>query len=331
MATRKEVAELAQVSVSIVSRVMNQSGYVAESKRQAVLQAAKALNYNPDPLAVSLKTRKTRQLLYYYPDILNCFNMDLYNGMVSCASQYGYMVVISGILDFEQINGLMTDGVILPNEYYAKKHFVECLTVPAVSAGFGGRCDVDIPLIEVDTGKAVAMLIEYLREKGHSRIAFVTPYIWNDQTPRHIAYIENMEPVYQERLPQYVITAMQEGLGAVGGENFFRDGRRCADIFVDRKLDATAAICFNDDIAIGFINRLKELGKKVPEDISVASIDGHSISRQTFPELTCVQIPAFDQGYECVRTLIEILEKRKLPEEKELQLSLLKGKSVINN
>lgn len=163
MATRKEVAELAQVSVSIVSRVMNQSGYVAESKRQAVLQAAKALNYNPDPLAVSLKTRKTRQLLYYYPDILNCFNMDLYNGMVSCASQYGYMVVISGILDFEQINGLMTDGVILPNEYYAKKHFVECLTVPAVSAGFGGRCDVDIPLIEVDTGKAVAMLIEYLR------------------------------------------------------------------------------------------------------------------------------------------------------------------------
>lgn len=328
MATRKDVAERANVSLSVVSRVMNGSGYVTEAKRQAVLKAAEELQYNPDPLAISMKTKRTKQLLFYYPDILNCYNLELYNGILFGARQYGYMAIASGSLDFNQINTLMIDGVILPSEYYSQPEYIGQLKVPAVTVGSGGKKYSEIPYIEVDTGEAMRMLLTYLRQMNHERIAFITPYIWNDKTPRHQVYLESMEPVFGERISDYVVTAMQEGYGETGGENFFRDGAICAELFLKKKLDVTAAICFNDDIAIGFINRFRQLGKRIPEDLSIAAIDGHSISRHTFPDLTTVQLPAYEQGMECVRRLLELLMDRPLPGEKRLEMKLLKGNTV---
>lgn len=328
MVTRKEVAERANVSLSVVSRVMNGKGYVAEDKRQAVLKAAQELNYNPDPLAISMRTKRTKQLLFYYPDILNCYNLELYNGILFGAQQYGYMAIASGALDFSQINTLMIDGVILPSEYFSRPEFIGQLKVPAVTAGSGGKRYAQIPNIEVDTGEAMRMLLTYLKQMHHERIAFITPYVWDDNTPRHQVYIDSMKPVFGEEISNYVVTAMQEGYNKTGGENYFLDGAVCAELFLQRNLDVTAAICFNDDIAIGFMNRFRQLGKNVPEDLSIAAIDGHSISRYTFPDLTTIKIPAFDQGTECVRALLEILMEEPLPGKKVLKPELLPGTTV---
>lgn len=116
MVTRKDIAVKAGVSVSVVSRALNNSGYVEAEKKERILQIAKELGYSPNPVAMSLATRRTKQILFYCKDLKNSFNIETYQGMMQAAQERGYMVVINGTIDFHQIKNLMVDGLILPNE-----------------------------------------------------------------------------------------------------------------------------------------------------------------------------------------------------------------------
>ena len=91
--TRKDIAELCGVSVSVVSRALNNSGYVEESKRRKIIETAEKLNYIPQPVAMSLQERRTKQLLYYCKDLSNEYYVDMYRG-----------------------RDTMVDGIIMPNE-----------------------------------------------------------------------------------------------------------------------------------------------------------------------------------------------------------------------
>lgn len=95
MATRKDIAEKAQVSVSVVSRALNNSGYVNAKKREQILQIAEELGYHPNPVAMSLMTQRTKQILFYCKDMRNAFNIEVYRGMLAAAGQQDYMVVVN--------------------------------------------------------------------------------------------------------------------------------------------------------------------------------------------------------------------------------------------
>ena len=98
--TRKDIAELCGVSVSVVSRALNNSGYVEESKRRKIIETAEKLNYIPQPVAMSLQERRTKQLLYYCKDLSNEYYVDMYRGMCEAANERGYLVTISGMMEF---------------------------------------------------------------------------------------------------------------------------------------------------------------------------------------------------------------------------------------
>ena len=81
-ATRLDIARRAGTSVSVVSRALNNSGYVAKEKKERILKIAEELNYAPNPVAISLQKRRTRQILFYCRNVDNAFNMQLYKGML---------------------------------------------------------------------------------------------------------------------------------------------------------------------------------------------------------------------------------------------------------
>lgn len=116
MITRKDIAEKAGVSVTIVSRALNNSGYVAKEKKEKVIRIAENMGYYPNPVSMSLQTRKTNQIAFYCKDLRNPFNIEMYHGMMEEAKKRNYMVVLSGKLEFKRIKGMMVDGIIMPNQ-----------------------------------------------------------------------------------------------------------------------------------------------------------------------------------------------------------------------
>ena len=116
MITRKEIAARANVSVSVVSRALNNSGYVEGEKKRLILEIADELGYRPNPVAMSLMNQRTKQIMYYCRELENAYNIQLYEGMLEEAQKHDYMVVMHGKLDFDSIRNLMVDGLILPSE-----------------------------------------------------------------------------------------------------------------------------------------------------------------------------------------------------------------------
>ena len=90
MITRKDIAERAGVSISVVSRALNNSGYVDAEKKRKILQIAKELDYHPNPVAMSLTSQRTKQILFYCRELENAFNIEMYEGMLEAANKRDY-------------------------------------------------------------------------------------------------------------------------------------------------------------------------------------------------------------------------------------------------
>lgn len=201
--TRKDIAELCEVSISVVSRALNNSGYVEESKRKKIIATAERLGYVPQPVAMSLQERRTKQLLYYCKDLNNEYYLDMYRGMCQAANERGYLVTVSSVMAFERIKDTMVDGIIMPNEdmtsYYMKKGGKNYY-LPIVSASFCNVADIpkSVPLVETDMYKAMEIALNYLNSTGHKIIAYGFPYDMDNPNSRYLAYKDYIRKMIQE-------------------------------------------------------------------------------------------------------------------------------------
>ncbi len=351
MATRKDIANRAGVSVSVVSRALNNSGYVDKGKKTAILKIAEELGYYPHPVAMSLQKRRTKQILFYCKDLQNSFNIEMYQGMMETAKTRGYMVVINGALDFNSIKETMIDGIIMPNENAAQWYLESSgknYFLPVVTASYGNPVCFSkaAPRVEVDMYKATKLAVSYLRGKGHVKIALGMPYEYNSANARMYGYLEELKPVLKDKIRNYVLGIHKKDLGGderllrfkeelVGDsftveESFYGKGEVAAQIFKERKLDATAVLCFNDVFAFGVCNQFKKMGIRVPEDISVMGFDGTFARKYTSPLMTTVDLSARKQGAECAKLLLDMLEGKKVKRVIHLPVKIMEGESVKN-
>lgn len=334
MVTRKDVAEIAGVSVTAVSRVVNNSGYVAKEKREAVLKAVKKLGYRASPVAVAMQKKATRQILFFNKDLSNAYNIDLYRGMIQYATKFGYMIVLSGTWDIERIKTMLIDGVILPSEVTTEKYvkaIQNAMKIPTVSASYGS-CVMrpkHIPFIEADTYIAMETMLDYIMEKGHKKIALASPYINAENNPRCAAYKTIMYPILKNKLDEYMFFCEDTpDSNDFIEEDFFKYGEKLAQAIYESGIDATAVVCFNDDTAIGVIHELQRLGVRIPEDISVAGIDGLNIGNYIYPKLTTVSLNPVMQGEKCAEILIKMLKGKKVNNLTQIPSNIIEGESV---
>lgn len=348
--TRKDIAEKANVSVSVVSRALNNSGYVNLEKRKRILQIAEELGYHPDPVAMSLMQQRTKQLLFYCKDLRNAYNIEMYEGMIEAAQQQGYMVLISGDFDFANIRNVMADGLIFPNEVITEFYVSGVLKnyyLPTVAAAFGNNIAFtrSVPIVKCDLWEGTKMMLRYLWDRGHSRIAMLSPYNHGHDV-RSLMWRDMLQYELGDEIDRYFLSITREGLGENRRllsfpeeknrgnfripDSFFEKGELAAEVFLERNLNVTAVLSFNDEMALGFCKRMAQLGYRVPDDISVASFDGAFCRRYSLRELTSLNMKPKLQGKKCAEVLLDSINGRKIKYVSNVRSTILEGDTVKN-
>lgn len=303
-----DIAERAGVSTMTVSRVVNNSGYVAEKTRKRVEKAIRELNYRPNLMARSLINRKSSFVYIIVPDISNPFYADLTKGMELVAQRAGYNIILSNahwkedqeLAHIEAARGRMAEGIILVLPMLSEKKILECSrTIPLVVVDKHVRSrQIDSIYIRQETGAASA--VEHLLQLGHRKVAFLTgsSKIYNATARRH---------GYEQALRDHGIPLDPELV--FSGDFSFESGEKAFDTMV--KLSPgrrpTALFAASDLMALGFMRSALRYGIRIPEEFSIVGFDDISLSSMTNPPLTTVRHPFIKMGEEAMRHVLHKL------------------------
>lgn len=340
MITREDVARKAGVSVSAVSRTINERGYVAEDKKCAIIKAARELGYRTN--SVLTKNRYSKQLCFLNIDIFNTFYTQLFDVMCEQARRRDYVLYLMHNFDEKIAQTMVMDGMITDSESSAlevQRIAGEDYALPVVSASYGLPIvnTKRIRYVDVDSFEAMEIGLEYLQKHGHKKIAFATPYAYGFYAgtvqSRNAAFEGTMLPILRDKIRNYFLdppdaATEQLNLASAKSEMFYRDGMLSADEYIRRKCDATAIMCFNDQYALGVIQRLVQLNYRIPYDVSVMGIDGIEERKCTKPLLTTVGMNIELLGQTCVNNLIDMIEGKRVKYITSIRPKLIKGDSV---
>lgn len=310
MTNIRKVAELAGVSVATVSRTLKSPDIVSPRTRDKVLKAVREAGYKPNLMAVQFRSRRTRNLVVLVPTIANTFFARVISGIQEAAQQQGYSVLLCNTLGREEseatyakmVTTRQADGVIQLRAYnpFPADAFAPDTPLPMVNA-----CEVldEAPCssVKLDNRAAARAITEHLIGLGHRRIGMI-------KGPRRSPLTRDRVAGYCDALEAADI-ALDESL-LCPGKFTPHSGYEAAGMLVARDDRPSAIFCESDEMAIGAIQRIKQAGLRVPDDISVAGFDDIAFASFSDPPLTTIAQPAEAFGREAVAMLIEVLEGR---------------------
>lgn len=299
MITIKDVAKRAGVSVTTASYALNGKGNISEATRQRVLAAAEELNYHPNAHARHLKKRKTRTIGVFIARLGGLFYEDVLEGIHEAILQTDYELIICPetrttrrILTQRQVDGAIVFDTTIPSDLIAKlawKRF------PIITLDRYVEADFVFPVL-VDNPKGTREVFQHLYRQGAQRLAFVSGAADSfDNAERRATFLEEAE---------------RHSLAVVCYEgNFTRpSGYQAAQEAIARGNLPDAVFCANDQMAIGFIEALKERGIRVPHDVAVVGFDDIPIAQYMQPTLSTVRVSRVGWGSAAVARLIDFLE-----------------------
>ena len=303
MSSITEVARLAGVSVATASRVVSAADYpVSAATRERVLDAARELDYVPNALARGLLTKRVPVVGVIVHDITDPYFSEVVRGVEDAASPAGYLVITcSSERDPERersyvrlLRSMRAAVVIFAGSGLADpdleadlgRHLAAMRAEGAAVVHLSPHAGGD-PEVGVDNAAGIATMVEALASLGHRRIAFLAG-------PRSLHVARARLAGYQAGL---AAAAIEPDERLVVGSSFDREGGALAvDELRASETGVTAIACANDLLALGAIVRLRELGVRVPEDVSVAGFDDISVAAITAPSLSTVRLPLRDLG-----------------------------------
>lgn len=307
MATIKDVARLAHVSVSTVSRVLNEDAAVAPQTRTQVLSAVSQLNYRPSSLARGLRTAETRTVGVILPNVTYPFFASVLRGIEKVAWEHGYQVLIGDTGDDPErqlsylrlLDGKRADGaVILATRGELRSLIDLSQRMPVVLA-----CEyVDgeyFPSVSIDNIAAAFDATSHLVRLGHRRIGFING-------PENIILCRDRLRGYQLALRQLDLPDTTDLIEF--GQFDIASGRTAAARLLDRPLRPSAIFCANDEMAIGAIQIARNRGLRVPEDLAVVGFDNIVMAEVVSPTLTTVAQPMHDLGRIAMQSLLDAMQ-----------------------
>jgi LacI family transcriptional regulator len=294
-ATIKDVARLAGVSQSSVSRTLATPDRVRAETRQRVERAVAQLGYHPNQLARGLSTGRTGLIGFVVPDIANPFFGGIVKASQRRARELGLSLLLADseedpVIEMDLVRALtkQVDGFVLcaPRAGDDDLRSV-CDGIPAVLLN---RRVGQLPSIVFDNADGIRQALAHLAALGHRSVAYVAG-------PR-------TSWVNRERLRAVRTIAAGMNLGSVEAASVspdFEGGVAAADLVLASS--ATSVIAYNDMVALGLISRLAARGVRVPDDISIIGFDDIPAAALVTPALTTVSQPE-DQ---CGRAAIDLL------------------------
>jgi DNA-binding LacI/PurR family transcriptional regulator len=298
----REVAARAGVSAATVSRVFTQPDAVAAETRQRVRAVAEEMRYAPHPVARSLARRRTDTIGIVVPDIANAFCGVITKAVQDEVRREGSALFVSGSDEqaedeqrwaealAPQVDGLLLVSPLMPDAVLRDL----AATVPIVTID---RPVEGIAAVVVDASEAAGHAVEHLHALGHRRIVYLGG-------PSGSYSNEIRLRGYREACSRLEMDATE--LGPFNAR--FSAGVRAADLVLAS--GATAVLAYNDEVAVGVINRLFDRGVRVPDDLSIVGVDDTSLAEMVTPRLTTVRLPADALGRAAVRMLFDTLTAR---------------------
>lgn len=305
MSTIKDVARVAGVSPMTVSRVINSSGYASQDARARVERAVAELGFVPNALARHLRSKRTRTLALVISDITNPFFTTIARGVEDIAAAHDFAVMFCNtdeseaeeIAYLQMLIQRQIDGVLLvPASDSGKSlRLLRTHRVPVVVLD-RRVSSPRVDQVRSDSEAGAYQLVRHLIELGHRRIAMLTGH-------RNISTSVDRAAGYQRALVELGIElddrlVLHEGFGVEAGY-------RMACQVLDLDPRPTALFAANNFIAFGAIRRLREVGLRIPEAMSLVAFDDLPDDWLIDPFLTVVDQRAYEMGKQAAELILE--------------------------
>lgn len=315
MATLKDVAKCAGVSIATVSKVVNNvDTYMSTETRRKVEEALNICGYQPNVVARGLKTRKTNTIGFVLPDITNPFYAEVAKGIEQTAKMRGYSLIISDSeinLDAEIENlrlmiTKMVDGIILGTRMFFYDEINEDLLsrIPVVVIGrpLKNVENRNLGLIVVNEREMMAVGVSRLKKAGCKKVGLITcaEIGKTEKNIRLSSFLQAMEKEHLEIAEERICLGEYDlNTGYHGLHKMLNDG-----------VQIDGVLCGNDMIAIGVMEAAKEQGLLIPQEIKIIGFDDIFFAKYTAPRLSTILQPAYKIGEEAAKMLIDRIENK---------------------
>jgi LacI family transcriptional regulator len=314
--TLKEVAARAGVHPATASRALNpeRQSLVSEDVTRRVRAAAEALGYSPNPLARSLRTRRSHTVGVLIPDLNNPLFPPLVRGLEDRLAAAGYVALIGNTdgnddrerLIVEQMRARRIDGLAS-----ATARLRYPLLAQAAAAGLPVvlmnrlATDHSFPAVSVDNDHGIRLAVAHLVALGHRRIG-------------HIAGPQDVS-TGRERYRGFTAAMAASGLAAPAELVVFarafsiQEGTRCGRLLLERDSGCTAVAAANDMLAVGCYSALEAAGRSCPADVSVVGFNDMPFIDRLRPPLTTIRFPHYQVGHVAAGALLDLIAGRSGP------------------
>ncbi len=310
----RDVAQKAGVSISTVSRVLNDGGYVSENTKEKVLKVVEQMGYRPNIIARGLRTQKTRSIGLIVPDITNEFFSNIAKAIEDKLNEYNYNLLLCNSdedkdKERKYIKTLLdkfVDGMIFISSGYDENMDIFPANFPVVAIDRKPNIN-NLNFISSQNEEGGYIATKHLIECGCRNIIMI-------KDNKVVSPMLNRLKGYKRALQEYSLEYNENNVMEV---EVHLDNVKELILKTHNKFKFDGIFAGADIIAIGVVKTLLRLGYKIPEDIQVVGFDNISATDFYNPGITTIAQPIKEMGNKSAELLIDILENNRLQEKKK--------------
>lgn len=320
--TIKDIAKALGLSTSTISRALRDTHEISAATKKLVLAYAKEINYQPNPIALSLKERRSKSIGVVVSEVANSYFSQAINGIESIAYDRGYHVIISQthesydreVINVQHLASRSVDGLVvsLSSETIDISHFTS-LHERGLPIVFFDRVpeEIDTHKVTADNEKGAYQATAHLIKNGYRNIAHLT-------SSTHLS-------ISIERLSGYKAALIDHGIAinplyikhCLHGGMMYEETEKAIKELMALKDRPKAIFIAGDRLSTGCLTVLKTLKIDVPNDIAVVGFSNLDVLDLFSPPLTSIRQPAFEMGQLSTTMLLQLIEAKYPVEEFE--------------
>jgi len=314
--TIKDIAKALGISTSTVSRALRDSYEISPETKQMVLDCAEKLNYRPNPIALSLKEKRSRSIGVVVCEIANSFFSQIINGIESIAYDRGYNVIISQsresydreVVDLQYLASRSVDGLLisLSTETNDLSH-LKALNEKGLPIVFFDRItdEINTHKVVIDNFKGSYDATSHLIHNGYKNIAVLTNSEFLSITTERLAgYNEALQAHHIKVNKNYIQHCFYGGM-------IFSEIEEAVSKLLALKQKPEAIFTTSDKLTTGCLQTLQQRGIKVPDEIALVGFSNINIAELINPPLTLVRQPAEQMGQLATEMLLQLIESKR--------------------
>ena len=328
--TIKDVAKMADVSISTVSRVINDSKPVSPEARRRVLKAIEVLDYKPNEVARSLVTKKSNLIGVIVNDIGSTYVSSILRGVEEIGRMYKYDILLSSSYGEPEVEvkfaklllQKQVEGIIVISDTLNTKllYRLEESNIPYINVNRFYNVDEHYT-VGVNHKESTYQVTNYLVENGHKNIGLVYVRKDFDRTEEKIKEEGYLEAIKENGLEKNTI-----GIEGIQEKDVLEVIEKVEEKI---KNGVTAFVTTQDEVGIHLQNALLDRGYKIPEDVSITGYGATEITELARPKLTSLKVPYYDIGAVAIRKILKEIKKEESDDKVYLPARIKIGRAHV--